>query len=53
MSRRSVTGYLVKLRHAATWKTKKQATVSRSAAEAEYGAMADATSEVVWSRNLL
>jgi len=54
MSRQSVTGYLVKLGDAPIyWKAKKQATLSRSSAEAEYRAMANATSEVVWIRNLL
>ena len=54
MSRRSLTGYLVKLGHAPiAWKTKNQVTVSRSSAEAEYRAMANATSELVWIRNLL
>ena len=54
MTRQSVTGYLVKLGNApVSWKAKKQDTVSRSSAEAEYRAMANATSEVVWIRNLL
>ena len=54
MTRRSVTGYLLKLGPASvSWKTKKQATVSRSSSEAEYRAMANVTSEVVWTRNLL
>jgi len=54
MSRQSIKGYLVKLGNApVSWKTKKQDTVSRSSAEAEYRAMASATSEVVWICNLL
>ena len=54
MSRRSVTGYLVKLGHVPiSWKTKKQATVSLSSAKAEYRAMDNATREVIWLPNLL
>ena len=53
MSRRSVTCYLVQLGKAPVpWKTKKQTTVFRSSAEAEYRAMVDATSEIIWLRNL-
>ena len=54
MSQQSITGYLVKLQDApVSWKTKKQDPVSRSFADAEYRAMANATSEVVWIHNLL
>ena len=54
MTRRSITGYLVKMGKAPiAWKTKKQVMVSRSSAEVEYRAMANATSELVWIRNHL
>jgi hypothetical protein len=36
-----------------SWKAGKQATVSRSSTEAEYKAVADATTELVWVEVLL
>uniref|UniRef100_A0A3Q7H6I8 Reverse transcriptase Ty1/copia-type domain-containing protein n=1 Tax=Solanum lycopersicum TaxID=4081 RepID=A0A3Q7H6I8_SOLLC len=52
--RRSVTGYLVKFRDSLlTWKSKKQTTISKSSAEAEYRSMAAIVSELIWIIGLM
>lgn len=53
-SRRSITGYVLQLGSSPiSWKSKKQATVSKSSSEAEYRAMASAAAEVSWMVRLL
>lgn len=53
-TRRSVTGFVVQLGSSlVSWKSKKQHTVSRSSAEAEYRSMAAVVTEVIWMIGLL
>ncbi|KAK4408085.1 Retrovirus-related Pol polyprotein from transposon RE2 [Sesamum angolense] len=53
-TRRSVSGYCVFLgNYLVSWKTKKQATVSRSSAQAEYQSIGSAVCELLWVSYIL
>jgi hypothetical protein len=53
ISRRSVTGYIIKLAGGAvSWVSHKQKTVALSSTEAEYMCLSDTTHQIVWIESL-
>jgi len=54
LTRKSVTRYFIKLGNSViSWKSKKQSTVSRSSAEAEYRSIATTVTKVIWMIGLM